>query len=192
MKIRVRSWSILVLGALLPLGLVACSDDADTVAVSGDERTTTTTAPASEPQTVAVTAVDYRFEGLPEQVSAGSMLTLRNDSAAELHEIVAVRLPDDEARSVSDLVALPEEELGFLEEGVVAVLLAKPGSDEQVAAVGDGTLTEPGRYVIACFIPTGVDPQTYLDAAGPDGPPQIEGAGPPHVAHGMFAELTVE
>lgn len=192
MMIRVRTWSVLALGAVLPLALVACSDDSDPVSVSGDERTTTTTAPAAEPSTVDVTAVDYHFEGLPERLAAGSVLTLRNESAAELHEIVAVRLPDDEARAVSDLVALPEEELGFLEEGVVAVLLAKPGSDEQVAAVGDGTLTEPGRYVIACFIPTGVDPQTYLDAAGPEGPPQIEGAGPPHVAHGMFTELTVE
>ena len=41
------------------------------------------------------------------------------------------------------------------------------------------------------MIPTGADPAVYLEAAAAsDGPPQVDG-GPPHVAHGMFAELTV-
>ena len=71
------------------------------------------------------------------------------------------------------------------------VLLAEPGG-EQIPAVGDGTLTEPGRYLILCAIPTGVDPAVYLKAAAESagGPPQVEG-GPPHVVNGMFAEVTV-
>ena len=93
------------------------------------------------------------------------------------------------------LVELPDEELGaiFGEGPPDTVLLAAPGG-EQVDAVGDGTLTEPGRYVLACFIPTGVDPDAYLNApASEEGPPQVPGAdGPPHITHGMWAELVVE
>ena len=37
-----------------------------------------------------------------------------------------------------------------------AVLLADPGG-EQIAAIGDGVLSEPGRYLLLCAIPTGVD-----------------------------------
>ena len=44
-----------------------------------------------------------------------------------------------------------------------------------------------------CSIPTGVAPAEYLAAAAQSGgePPQVAG-GPPHLAHGMYAELTVE
>jgi len=74
-----------------------------------------------------------------------------------------------------------------------AVLLAPPGG-EQIDALGDGTLADPGRYALVCFIPTGVDPDEYLNAPPGEGggPPVIEGAGPPHADHGMYAELTVE
>jgi hypothetical protein len=166
----------------LGLGLAACGDD-DTAAA------------ADAPTTIQVRAVDFSFEDLPERVPAGTTLTLVNDAPTELHELVAVRLPDDEERSVDELVSLPPDELGptlFAEEPA-AVLLAAPGG-EQVAAVGDGTLREPGRYLIMCVIPTGVDPDEYFAAAAESegGPPQIENAGPPHIAHGMFAELVVE
>jgi hypothetical protein len=72
------------------------------------------------------------------------------------------------------------------------VLLAAPGGP-QIAAVGDGTLTRPGRYAIVCVIPTGADPDAYLQAAAEsdEGPPEVDG-GPPHIAQGMFAELVVE
>jgi hypothetical protein len=74
------------------------------------------------------------------------------------------------------------------------VLLQPPGSDEQIVAVGDGTLTEPGRYVLMCFIPTGADPDEYLAAAAAsdgEAPTGVAG-GPPHVVNGMYAELQVE
>ena len=58
-------------------------------------------------------------------------------------------------------------------------------------AVGDGTLQEPGRYLVICTIPTGADPAEYLAAeATSNGPPDVEG-GPPHFTHGMYAELDV-
>lgn len=140
---------------------------------------------------IEVGLIDYAFTGLPSTVAPGTRLSVVNDAEAELHELVAFRLPEDEQRSVADLAQLPPDELlGVLGEPAT-VLLAAPGGP-QIAAVGDGTLTEPGRYAIMCFIPTGADPQGYLDAAAEsdEGPPQVEG-GPPHIVNGMHAELTV-
>jgi hypothetical protein len=140
---------------------------------------------------VRVGLVDYAFGGLPESVPVGTKLEVTNTSTAELHELVAFRLPDSEQRSVDELVALPPEEIEPLLGVPTMVLLAPPGEDG-FAVLGDGTLAAPGRYVVVCAIPVGADPQEFLDAAATsDGPPQVAG-GPPHFSQGMFAELTVE
>ena len=68
-------------------------------------------AAAAEPATIEVNAVDFEYENLPDTVAAGTTLTLVNDAPTELHELVAFRLPDDEERSVDELVALPPDEL---------------------------------------------------------------------------------
>ena len=145
----------------------------------------------AEPTTVEVTAVDYGFEGLPETVAAGSTFTLVNDSSVELHELVAIRLPDDEKRSADDLVKLPPEELAGFFPLVETVIIAPPEA-EGFAVEGVGTLTEPGRYLIICAIPTGANPDEYMAAAAAaeGGPPQVAG-GPPHLAMGMYGEITV-
>lgn len=168
--------SLLTVAAVAALG-VACTD-ADA---------------ADEPSTVTVRAVDFGFEGLPDSVSAGTAFELVNTSSSELHELVAIRLPDDEDRAVAELVTLPPEQLAALFPLVETVLLTPPGQEsEQIAAVGDGTLTESGRYAIICAIPTGADPAEYLAAAAEsdDGPPEVDG-GPPHLVHGMWGEVTV-
>lgn len=142
--------------------------------------------------TVVVGATDYAFVGLPETVEAGTTLQLRNDSETEVHELVAIRLPDDETRSAAELVQLPPEELSGFFPMVETVLVAAPG-EEGVAVEGDGVLSDPGRYLVICVIPTGADPTEYLEAAAAaeGGPPEVAG-GPPHIAHGMFGEVTVE
>lgn len=148
--------------------------------------------------TVAVKAVDYGFEGLPSKVRAGSTFTLTNASKAEAHELTAMRLPDGERRPAAELVRLPEDQLGALFAGPPAFVLVAPPGGNSTAALGDGKLREPGRYLMLCFVPTGADPAVFMQAtqkaaaAGSDsGPPTIAG-GPPHLAHGMYAELTVE
>lgn len=140
--------------------------------------------------TVIVHATDFAFDDLPEEVAPGTTFEFVNDSDVELHELVAVRLPDEETRSAQDIVHDGVESLFGVEPAFV--LLAAPDGP-QINAVGDGTVTEPGRYIVVCMIPTGVDPEEFLSAAqsSDGGPPQIENAGPPHVAHGMFAEFTV-
>jgi plastocyanin len=171
--------------------LTACS--------TGDAASTTSAAPppttqaaAAQPVEVAVTAVDYGYDGLPTRVAPGTSITLTNTSATELHEFVAIRLPDDETRPIEELVQLPPEALAAFFPLVETVIIAPPG-EAGFAVEGIAVLTEPGRYAILCAIPTGADPVEYLDAVAEagGGPPQVDG-GPPHFAVGMYAEVVVE
>lgn len=193
---RRHRWMAAVVAAGLLTLTTACGEDR---ASSEAEPSTSTSSVVHETPTtgvghdnhVEVNAVDFAFEGLPATIEAGTRLSLRNAAAHELHELVAFRLPDGETRTVSDLLKLPASELGSVIGQPATVLLAPPGQ-EQIPAVGDGTLTEPGRYLVMCSIPTGVEPAAYLKAAAEAGgkQPQVAG-GPPHFTAGMLAELTV-
>ncbi len=184
---RRRRLGRLAVPAVLALALTvsACGSDDDTSATTSNP---SSTAPATEPGAVAidVRAVDFSYEDLPDRVPAGTRIHLVNDADTEVHELVAVRLADDEQRSVDELMALPEEEAQALLGGdePALVVMAAPG-EEEMGAVGSGTLDEPGRYLVLCSVPTGSD-ASILDA-----PPQ-ESDAPPHFAHGMYAELIVE
>jgi hypothetical protein len=141
--------------------------------------------------TVEVSAIDYAYEGLPAKLAAGTRIEIHNDSTSEMHELIAMRLPDDEARPVGELLELPEAELESMFTGEpAAVILAPPGEDG-FPVVGDSVIGEPGRYLVICAIPTGADPEEYLNAPEGEGPPQVDG-GPPHFVNGMWAELVVE
>lgn len=195
--------------AVLALGVAGCGDDdsdddaastatteaAETPSTDGDA--TTTTEAAADPdepadaEPVEVVAEDYRFVGLDDSIPAGTTLTLANASTVELHELVALKLADDETRSADELVALGEGLQALFQGPPAAVLIAPPGG-EGFAAVGDGTLSEPGRYLILCSIPTGADPEAYLAAAqeSQGGPVDVPG-GPPHLVQGMYTEVEV-
>lgn len=202
---------MLVLG-VVGLGLSACSSDDPDDAASSTESSestaetsptteaeaTTTTAAAEEAAVVdgelAVAAVDYAFEGLPESVPAGTRLRIDNQSDAEVHELVAFRLPDDETRPFDELVALEVDELTGLFAGPPSAVLVQAPGAEPIDALGDGTLSEAGRYLFVCSIPTGADPDEYLAAAAASqgGPITGVAGGPPHLAEGMVAGLRVE
>lgn len=148
---------------------------------------------ADKPGTITVTAKDYEFDGLPGSVASGTVLKLTNASTREVHELVAVKLADDEKRPVDELLKLPEDQQSALFAADPAmVLIAPPGGAPQIAAVGTGELTAKGRYLVLCGVPTGADPNAYLAAAAnpSGGPPNIPG-GPPHFANGMYAEVEV-
>ncbi len=142
-------------------------------------------------ETVTVKAIDFAFVDLPDRVQAGTAFVLDNTSDAELHEFVALRLPDDESRTAQELVQLPPEELAQFFPLVETVVIAPPG-ETGFPVEGTGVLAEPGRYIIICAIPTGADPDEYLAAAAASdgGPPNVAG-GPPHFVQGMFGEVTV-
>jgi len=199
--------TLVVACLLLPLSAAACGDDeADddaTDATTSEAPTTeapTTTGAGAETTTEAaagdgleITGVDYAFEGVPASVPVGTRLTFTNSSDAEVHEIVAVPLGDEETRPIAEIVADPAGIGALLGGGPpTAVIVASPGGDQPGAVVGDGTLAEPGRYALICTIPTGVDPDEYLAAAAAaqGGPPDVEG-GPPHFVNGMVAEVEV-
>ena len=197
-RLRRRLAAMAMLGGLAVLA-TACGDDAadsspvtdpppTSAAPTSSAPPTSTATPAAA--TVVVTGADYRFDGLPQQVVAGTRFELASGSSAELHEMVAVQLPDGEERPLMELVA---NDLGSLFAVPPTFVLLAPPAGEQITAVGDGTLTEPGRYAIVCMIPTGIDPLEYLTAAANsgDGPPQVDGGGAPHVMNGMYGEVTV-
>jgi hypothetical protein len=215
---RSRRAQLAAAGIITTLALAGCGSDddsgSDTTAAAAttaaDAATTTagaeTTAGGAETtaggadttagggaMTVEVNAVDYAFEDLPETVPVGTTLGLMNSSTTELHELVAFLLPADEERPVEDLMLLPEAELEamFGTAEPATVIIAPPG-EAGMPVVGDGSLTEPGRYAVICAIPIGADPAEYMAAAqSGEGPPQVEG-GPPHFTAGMYGEITVE
>lgn len=186
---RARLAASIAAGVLLVTAPLACTDGEAAEPATPEDTTSTTAAPA---ETIEVKALDYAFDGLPSEIEAGTKLSLVNHSSNELHELVAFRLPDEETRSVDELMKLPPEELQQLMAGQPAAVLLTPPHGDQIEAIGDGTLSEPGRYAIICAIPTGVEPAAYLEAvkASPDGPPDVPG-GPPHIVAGMYGEVTV-
>ena len=182
----------------------ACSDD-DPVAADADLTTTTTEVTTTHDEhdegaehdpadtSVTIAGVDYGFGDVPESVPVGTKLGFDNTSDVELHEMVVFRIPDDVDAPLDELVQLPPEELEATLGAPVTVMLQPPGAPEPVVAVGDGTLAEPGRYALMCFIPVGADPDEYMAAAqaAGGGKPSGVAGGPPHFVSGMHAELQV-
>jgi hypothetical protein len=192
---------LVALPLVVALAASGCGDDDDDASDGATDAVSATTAPADadaggdggeDDAVTEVVAVDFGFDGLPDTIEAGTRLTLRNDSDVEVHELVAMAIPQGETRSAEELLALPEPELFAALPGEPALVLVAPPGEESVPVVGDGTL-EAGRYLVLCAIPTGADPdelmQAMQEASG--GPPQVDG-GPPHFTSGMYAELTVE
>jgi plastocyanin len=191
MQLPRRALALAGIAVLAPMTLVACGSDDAKSSASGDA--TTTTAASEAAGTVAVKGVDYAFQGLPKTVKAGTTFTFANGSTKESHEMVLFKLPAGEKRSLQELLALPEDEVGKVTGAPVGVAVAPtPGGDGQVV---DGKLeaAEAGRYIALCGLPVGGDPKAVEEAMKSDGPPPDDpNAGPPHFTKGMIQEITVE
>lgn len=174
----------------LALGCSACAsgDATDDGTDDGED--------AAGGSTIEVVTTDYAF-AMPDEVSSGTTLTLRNDSAAEVHEALLFKLPADDTRSVDEIVASGEEGMAGAEFS--GVLMAGPGDSATTGPLGPAVLDQSGRYLVICFLPTGAPPEevfaavdAYVDAGAPeDGAPEYPETGPPHAANGMYTELTV-
>jgi uncharacterized cupredoxin-like copper-binding protein len=119
--------------------------------------------------TIEVTAVDYAFEDVPDEIDAGTVaVTLTNDAESEDHEFLVFRKNDPD-QSTSEILELAEDEV---EEAVTfaGAVSAPPGQ----SATSLFNL-EPGSYAAVCFIPVGGDEDA-----------------PPHAAEGMVTDFTVE
>ncbi len=124
-------------------------------------------------ETLDVTAVDFRFEGVPDELSTGYHVVDFTNGGTENHEMFAFRIDDASIESVTDIFELPEEEV-FSKITPVNAVYATPGSSDVVS----WNLTEPGRYAVFCAI--------SLGSVG-----DSEGDGPPHFTQGMVREFTV-
>ncbi len=194
-----RSGSRLLVPLLAGLLLAAaCGSDADDAAsgpssTTQDATATTIAAPTTEAMSaeVAITAVDYTFDGIPDSADVGTSFSFTNASEGEVHELVLVRLDDGDERPLDELLALApaeQEELGT----TVGVNVAFPGTEGETV-FGELSMDEPGRYIALCAIPQGADPDAYRAAAeaSTGGPVEVEGTGPPHLVLGMVKEFTV-
>jgi hypothetical protein len=125
-----------------------------------------------------VTATEYAFDGIPEEVPAGTtLLTFANDGT-EFHEAVVMQIAEGEERSFEELMALPEEESMALVTNK-AFVFTPPDTETYVTAELD-----PGRYVAICFVPTGATPEALESGATLD---ESDG----HFMHGMVTEFQV-
>jgi hypothetical protein len=123
-------------------------------------------------------AEDFTFSGIDDEIDAGPVVITFENNGAEYHELALARINDDVDLSAEDLLALPQEEA----EGMVTFLngaFAAPGETGYTAVD-----LEPGRYLAACFVPSGTTPAAVEDN------PDFEG-GEPHFMQGMFTEFTV-
>jgi hypothetical protein len=179
--------------ALAVVGAAACSQRDDGTDRAGDMTDDVTTTTRNESaSTVEVRLIDFEFLGLPERVVAGTKIEIVNTAPNEAHELVAFRLPDGEERTARNLIALPADERTALLGGPPAMVLLATPDGPQITTLGDGTLSEPGRYLLFCAVPTGADAAEYVEIAQTSaGPPQVPG-GAPHFEHGMYADLIVE
>ena len=122
---------------------------------------------------------------------AGAELALRNQSAGEVHELVAMRLPDGEARPAVELVALPKRSS------------VRSSADHQRSSSSRlrrrrlrraRRRPPPRARALRAHVlhPDRCRPGDYLDAldAHPGQPPVVPG-GPPRLTAGMYGEVTV-
>ncbi len=139
-------------------------------------------ASASAGAGLEVVGVDYAYEGIPETLPVGTVMTFRN-GGQEAHEIVLARKNAGVTTTFEELLAMPEEESSKLVT-FIGQLMANPGE----TAEGELTADAAGDYLAICFFPQG---WTEIPEGTPD-PAASLPAGAPHFTLGMLQEFTVE
>ena len=124
-------------------------------------------------QKAEVTASEYKFEGVPSELDAGTAAILLTNDGAEAHEMAIMRKADGVTQSWEEILALPQEEAEALVVQVGGTFA--PARATKGLAVVD---LVPGDYVVTCFVPTG----TSMSADGE----VTEGTGVPHFMRGML------
>lgn len=117
--------------------------------------------------TVAITAKDFQFDGIPDEVPAGMTAVQLTNKGESPHVIEFSRIPDP-ATTTTQIMA----DLGAaMKSGLVQMVSGGAFSMPESAGYTTVDLA-PGRYLVTCMIP---DSQNM-----------------PHAMHGMFHELTVK
>jgi len=121
---------------------------------------------------VRVTAVEYRFEGIPPALPAGTVAFTMSNQGAEPHELDVYRINEGVPQPFPELALLPDDRREIVLTSVGEISANPGGADTEFMTL------IPGRYGVACPVPQGTT--TTAD-----------GTGPPHAALGMVAEFTV-
>lgn len=132
---------------------------------------------------VDVVGTDYAFSDFGTELQGPVTFAFRNEGT-DLHEMVIVRKNDGVTTSFEELLALPEDE-AFAQVQFVGQTMAVAGE----TAPDMLTATDPGEYLMVCFIPQGLKTIPSLDPNA-SGPPDL-GDGPPHFTLGMLKEFTI-
>ena len=173
-RIRKRFALLVAVTAVLALGLAGCGDDDD----DDDQGSATTEAPGGDDiDALSITAVDYEFQGLPEEIDGGNVtVTMTNEGKAP-HEIAFINI-GDEARAE-----------GFFDD-FGPVIQEGAAWPDYVTNVAGANEAEPGSEFTATYQ---LDPGTYMvfcALTGTPEDPETEEA-PPHFAQGMQQVVTV-
>ncbi len=123
--------------------------------------------------TLDVTATEYAYDGIPDELPTGYHVINFANEGQEQHEMFAFRINDGVTESLSELFELPEDQI-FGKITPLNASFASPGNTE----TSSWNLTDAGSYAVVCFIPVGSVGDT-------------EGEGPPHFFEGMIQEFTV-
>lgn len=152
-----------------------CAADAppDATALEGEAASSTATI-------IEVTAVDHEFQGVDATYPEGDYGFQMTNRGREAHEMAVIRIRDGETRPVEELLELSDEESEEVME-YIGGTVACPGE----TAESLGVAMTVGRYVMLCYIPTG------LTSDVPSSEEAYEELGPPHFSQGMVTEIRV-
>jgi uncharacterized cupredoxin-like copper-binding protein len=165
-EIRMRN-AVMRVAAALAVLVGACAQGSELRATPEPEQETVEqeTEEPTAPGEIAVTAVDYKFHGIPEALEAGEVTFVLQNEGEEKHELVMARLKG--GKSTEEVLRLPGPQQERFIEPVPGRALARPGGSAELSAE-----LGPGAYAYVCFIAT------------PEGTP--------HAFEGMVGELTVD
>lgn len=124
---------------------------------------------------VEVSAVEYRFEGLPTELEAGRTSIDLTNKGSELHEIVVLSKNPGVTQSFDEILALPEREGQTKVTDVTGTFAPQGDTDYAVSDI------PKGEYIAVCFIPQGATSEE--SEPSPDAKP--------HFQLGMKQEITV-
>jgi hypothetical protein len=124
-----------------------------------------------------VTAKDYEFEGIDDELDAGPNVVSLENEGNEAHELALMRINDGVELTVDELLALPEEE-AMQQVTPIGGNFAMPGATGYTVVD-----LPPGRYVAVCFIPVGTTREVIESGEEPQGEP--------HALQGMATEFEV-
>jgi hypothetical protein len=102
---------------------------------------------------LAVTAIDYEYQGIPATLPAGvTKIKLTNAAPKEGHMMVIAKLTAaGEAMELDKVLALPDKKAGkYIDYKNAAFMQAEPGASGYAPI----NLT-PGKYAYMCFFPEG-------------------------------------